>query len=83
MKPYIKMAGGYLQNPNATDNCSFCPLSDTNAFLSSVTVDFADAWRNFGLMWVYIIFNVVGALVLYWLVRVPNVKKEKDEGEKE
>lgn len=34
---------------------------------------------SFGLMWVYIIFNIFGALVLYWLVRVP--KKAKAEKE--
>lgn len=28
-------------------------------------------WMDFGLLWIYIVFNVVGALFLYWLVRVP------------
>lgn len=83
MEPYINVLGGYLQNPDATENCSFCSVSDTNAFLASVTVDYADAWRNFGIMWAYIIFNIFAALALYWLVRVPKPKKEKDSAKKE
>jgi hypothetical protein len=30
-------------------------------------------------MWVYVIFNIFAALFLYWLTRVPKVKKEKAE----
>ncbi|KAI9751254.1 MAG: pyruvate dehydrogenase E1, beta subunit [Chaenotheca gracillima] len=76
-------AGGYLTNPDAMSQCQFCSLSDTNAFLNQVNSHYSDRWRNFGIMWVFIIFNVAGALFLYWLVRVPNKfkksKKEKDE----
>ncbi|KAH8819211.1 ABC-2 type transporter-domain-containing protein [Xylogone sp. PMI_703] len=78
MSTYIGAAGGYLQNPDATTGCSFCTLSDTNAFLASVSSDFHDAWRNFGLMWVYIVFNVFAALFFYWLVRVPKTKKMQE-----
>ncbi|KAF2178290.1 putative multidrug resistance ABC transporter [Zopfia rhizophila CBS 207.26] len=77
LKPYISVFGGYVQNPSATENCSFCPMGDTNIFLRGVSSNYENAWRNFGLMWVYILFNIFGALVLYWLIRVPKVKKEK------
>ncbi|OCL07552.1 putative multidrug resistance ABC transporter [Glonium stellatum] len=79
MASYIKLAGGYLQDPSATANCSYCPISSTNVFLASVNSHYSQAWRNFGIMWAYIIFNVFGALALYWLLRVPKVKKEKKE----
>jgi ATP-binding cassette, subfamily G (WHITE), member 2, PDR len=36
-----------------------------------------ERWRNFGIMWLFIVFNVAGALFLYWLTRVP--KKSKTE----
>jgi hypothetical protein len=36
-------------------------------------------WRNFGIMWAFIIFNVFGAVLFYWLARVP--KKPKEEAE--
>jgi ABC-type multidrug transport system permease subunit len=77
--PYKAVAGGYMQNPDATSDCRFCPMDDTNVFLKMVTANYDDAWRNFGLLWVYCVFNVFAALFLYWLVRVPKVKKEKGE----
>ncbi|KAF2791984.1 putative multidrug resistance ABC transporter [Melanomma pulvis-pyrius CBS 109.77] len=76
---YKALMGGYIEDEEATSNCNFCPISDTNVFLKSVTANYSDVWRNFGIMWVYIIFNIFAACFLYWLVRVPRVKKEKAE----
>ncbi|KAF2116373.1 ABC drug exporter AbcA [Lophiotrema nucula] len=79
MENYRLKMGGYVSNPDATSNCEFCTIRDTNVFLASVTANYGDVWRNFGLMWVYIVFNICGAVFFYWLVRVPKVKKEKAE----
>jgi ABC-type multidrug transport system permease subunit/ABC-type multidrug transport system ATPase subunit len=80
MNDYINSYGGYLLDANASTNCSFCSLSSTNAFLADVSSYYSQRWRNFGLMFVYIGFNVVGAIFFYWLVRVPkNSKKAKKE----
>lgn len=81
MEPYINEAGGYLQNPGAESGCSFCSLRYTNAFLEGFSMDPTKPWRDFGLMWAYIGFNVFGALFLYWLARVPksNGRKLKEE----
>lgn len=68
---FMQLAGGEVYNPNATANCQFCSMSSSDVFLTSVSSNYSDRWRNFGLMWVYICFNVVAALALYWLVRVP------------
>jgi ATP-binding cassette, subfamily G (WHITE), member 2, PDR len=70
MAPYISYAGGYLTNPDATANCNFCSISSTNTFLAAFNIHYSDRWTDFGLMWVYIIFNVCAALGLYWLARV-------------
>jgi ATP-binding cassette subfamily G (WHITE) protein 2 (PDR) len=67
---YIAMAGGAVYNPNATSSCEFCSMVDSNVFLESVSSYYSDRWRNFGLMWVYIAFNVFATLVLYGYVRV-------------
>lgn len=45
MKPYISAAGGYLQNPQATSDCSFCPISSTNTFLAAFNMSYANRWR--------------------------------------
>lgn len=82
MAGYIAAAGGYLQDSgagNGTD-CSYCAMADTNSFLKGINVDFDNRWRNFGLLWVYCIFNIAVAAGIYWLVRMPKtrnkVKKE-------
>jgi ABC-type multidrug transport system permease subunit len=71
MKSYISFAGGYLSDPDATTGCQFCPVADTNVFLASVSASYSHRWRNFGILWIYVIFNIVAALFLYWLARVP------------
>ncbi|EEH48113.2 uncharacterized protein PADG_04197 [Paracoccidioides brasiliensis Pb18] len=68
---------GYLVNPSATEDCGFCSSAKTDSFLLSIGSDYNDAWRNFGLMWVYIVFNVVAGVFIYWLVRVPKGAKAK------
>ncbi|GKT93710.1 ABC-2 type transporter [Colletotrichum tofieldiae] len=71
MSDYIQQRGGYLFDNNATTDCQFCTIQYTNVFLAGVKSDYADRWRNFGIAWVYIIFNIFAALGLYWLARVP------------
>ena len=68
---YIGLAGGVLANPNATSECQFCQIADTNTFLSSVSSSYDHRYHNTGLLWVYIVFNAAGALFFYWLARVP------------
>jgi ABC-type multidrug transport system permease subunit len=75
MDSYMSNMGGYLEDEMATSNCSFCPIKETNVFLSSVSTSYSDIWRNFGLMWVFIVFNIFAACLLYYWVRVPKVKK--------
>lgn len=84
MANYIKVFGGKLQDEAARENCQFCTVSDTNVFLSSVSSNYADRWRNFGLLWVFVFFNIAAALFVYWLARMPknklgNKKKAKKE----
>jgi len=59
LNPFISSAGGYLINPDVNTACSFCSMSTADQFLASGFNIFYDhAWRNFGLMFVYIVFNV-------------------------
>jgi ATP-binding cassette subfamily G (WHITE) protein 2 (PDR) len=66
---YIAQAGGYLLNPAATD-CEFCSVRYTNDLLATFDIHYEDRWRNFGIMWAFIIFNIFAGVFLYWLVRV-------------
>ncbi|KAF6833701.1 multidrug resistance protein cdr1 [Colletotrichum musicola] len=71
MEPYMQMAGGRVHNPDTMEGCLFCPLATTDAFLSTISASYDDRWRNYGIMWAYVVFNVGAALGLYWLARVP------------
>jgi ABC-type multidrug transport system permease subunit len=78
MATYISSYGGIVYNPNATTDCSFCAITNTNQYLAAVSSDYSTRWRDFGIMWVFIIFNIFAAIGLYWLVRVPkNTRKIK------
>ncbi|KAJ9113738.1 ABC multidrug transporter afr2 [Naganishia adeliensis] len=78
---YQNAAGGYLQNPDATADCSFCPASSTDAVLATFNVLYSERWRNLGILFAFIIFNAFAAVGLYWLARVPKnprrMKKHK------
>ena len=77
MQPYITTNGGYLQNPDAISNCSFCTTTSTNTFLESINSSYNTAWRDFGILWAYVSFNIVMALFLYWLFRVPKFDRKQ------
>jgi ATP-binding cassette, subfamily G (WHITE), member 2, PDR len=80
MTSYLELAGGQLQNPNATSDCRYCSLSVADEYLAASDIYFDQRWRNFGLLWVYIFFNIFIAAVTYYLFRI---RKWNLEGFKE
>lgn len=83
MRPLIETdrVGGYLREAGATENCAYCAFDDSNDFLANFGMSYGDVWRNFGLLWIYIIVNIGGAIFFYWLARVPKTKKREDPKE--
>uniref|UniRef100_A0A0W0FAX3 Putative multidrug resistance protein cdr1 n=1 Tax=Moniliophthora roreri TaxID=221103 RepID=A0A0W0FAX3_MONRR len=77
LSEFLSKAGGTLSDPNSTSQCEFCSIDNTNQFLSRVNSSYNLAWRNFGIMWAYICFNLFAALFLYWLARVPKRSRAK------
>ncbi|KAF5971728.1 ABC-2 type transporter [Fusarium coicis] len=71
LSPFVERMGGYLVNPSATDECLYCSMSTTDQYLSQFDMSYDDRWQNFGIGWVFIIFNIAATCGLYWLVRVP------------
>ena len=69
---YIRTVGGRILDPDATENCEFCPVGETNDALAALGFLCGQRWRDVGLMLVYITFNVAVAFVLYWLARGRN-----------
>ncbi|KAL4879024.1 ABC-2 type transporter-domain-containing protein [Aspergillus karnatakaensis] len=70
MAEYMDLAGGALQNPDATEACRYCSLTVADQYLAGSQIYWTDRWRNFGLIWVYVVFNIAAATVLYYLFRV-------------
>ena len=79
MAPWKAAYGGYAVDESATSDCQYCAMGDTNVFLKTVHAEYDTVWRNFGILWVYIGFNIMGALFFYWLARVPKKPKKEDE----
>ncbi|KAH6986775.1 ABC-2 type transporter-domain-containing protein [Ilyonectria destructans] len=77
MVSFLDEFGGYLVDTNTSD-CQYCAVADTNTFLKTINVSFSNRWRDFGLMWVYCIFNIAVAISAYWLFRVPKTKSKKE-----
>ncbi len=67
---YAAAAGGQIYNPDATADCQYCSVSVADQFLGSVGVNWDERWRNFGIGWAYIVFNICVAVLLYYLIRV-------------
>ncbi|KAM0447865.1 hypothetical protein ACHAO4_008609 [Trichoderma viride] len=70
LAPFLQQAPGQLQNPSATDSCHYCQLSNADQYLASSEIFWTDRWRNYGIVWAYIAFNIMTAIALYYLFRV-------------
>jgi ATP-binding cassette subfamily G (WHITE) protein 2 (PDR) len=70
LQPFLTQAPGQLLNPGATSQCQYCPLSTADQFLAMSEISWSTRWRNFGIVWAYIIFNTVMTMALYYAFRV-------------
>ena len=62
--------GGSLINPSATAGCEYCPLSSSDQFLASLSITWNHRWRDYGIGFAYIGFNIVFAVLFYYAFRV-------------
>ena len=82
LQPYLNSTGGItsqITNPTATSGCKFCAIGSTNDYLLQLNSSYSHRWRNFGILWAFIVFNAFMAIFLYWLVRVPKKTKTKEK----
>lgn len=66
---YIRAQGGYVEDAG-TGSCLFCPLSTSDEFFATYGMAYGNRWRDFGIMFLYIGFNVVATFALYGWFRV-------------
>ncbi|CAI5759590.1 unnamed protein product [Candida verbasci] len=79
---YISLAGGYLVNPDSTESCQFCKMDRTDQYLNSIGISRHNIGRDIGIFIAFIIINMIGTFILYWLFRVPKGNRQKGEGGK-
>ncbi|CCD25961.2 ATP-binding cassette transporter SNQ2 NDAI_0G01850 [Naumovozyma dairenensis CBS 421] len=73
MDPFLSGATGYINNPDATSDCAYCLYEVGDNYLASISAPYSNLWRNFGIFWIYIVFNIIAMVSLYYLLHVKNV----------
>lgn len=70
LDPYAKVAGGRVYNPDAKSLCEYCAMTVADQFIGASGISYTTRWRNYGIVFAYIVFNIFMAVVLYYLIRV-------------
>ncbi|ANB15927.1 ATP-binding cassette transporter SNQ2 [Sugiyamaella lignohabitans] len=69
--PFIAANGGYLANPDSTSTCQYCQFAVGDEFMhANLSTGIGDKWRNVGIIFAYILFNIAGAQLCYFIFRV-------------
>ncbi|OTB05983.1 hypothetical protein M426DRAFT_55928 [Hypoxylon sp. CI-4A] len=67
---------GQLQNGNDTSDCRYCSLRVADQYLAPTGVEYSERWRNFGIFWAYIVFNIFATVLTYYIFRVVRWRKQ-------
>lgn len=70
LSKFLANAPGTLINPEATSQCGYCPLSISDQFLAASSISWSTRWRNYGIGYSYILFNIAMAVFFYYAFRV-------------
>lgn len=79
--PYQQVAMGSIYNPEAMSDCQYCTIANADQFLASVSISYTTRWRDYGIGFAYIVFNICVAVLFYYLFRVRK-SSGKSVGEK-
>ncbi|KAK4503435.1 hypothetical protein PRZ48_004350 [Zasmidium cellare] len=67
---FAQSAGGYLLNPDASQDCQYCQYHVGNQYLSTLNINASDKWRDFGIFLVFVFTNYFLVYFFIWSVRV-------------
>ncbi|CAK7237902.1 hypothetical protein SEUCBS140593_010191 [Sporothrix eucalyptigena] len=76
LQPFMQVAPGTLNNPNATSNCEYCSMSSADQYLAQREIYYSQRWRDYGIFWAYFVFNVFGTITTYYIFRVKVWRKK-------
>lgn len=78
LNDYFETNSGYVANPSEYSNCAVCQYRVGDEFLESVGMSYSYCWRNVGLFCVYIVFNAVAMVGMYYLLRIRKLRLTKE-----
>lgn len=61
--PYVAIHGGQIVNPEATNNCGYCPVATGEEFYAAFGMDFSERGRNIGILIAFTAFNTIGTII--------------------
>ncbi|KAK2764869.1 hypothetical protein FQN54_008566 [Arachnomyces sp. PD_36] len=61
---------GYLTNPDAREDCSYCPYKDGREYMHSLNVQDGDKWMCFGIFLAFVVSNWALVYAMIYFVRV-------------
>ncbi|KAI1128101.1 ABC transporter PeaB1 [Nemania abortiva] len=67
---FLGTATGYLVNPDALSDCLYCPYKDGQSYYTRWGYDFANRYRNVGVVIGFIAFNFTTVIALTYLLKV-------------
>merc|ERR1711939_816862 len=70
MQPPSSLTCGEYLSPYASSDCEFCTARVADQFLSSVAISYTTRWRDYGIGFAFIFFNIAAAVLLYYFFRV-------------
>ncbi|KXH67275.1 ABC-2 type transporter [Colletotrichum salicis] len=74
---------GYLENPNATSNCGYCPYNNGGEYMQTLNVLISDKWPAFGILvafafanWALVYFFVYTVRIRGWSFGIATVTRQ-------
>lgn len=64
---FIQRVGGYLNDPSSTTMCEFCQYAVGDEYTATLGVYYVNRWRDYGIFWAYIVFNLAMTYFFTWL----------------
>jgi ATP-binding cassette, subfamily G (WHITE), member 2, SNQ2 len=47
---FVSLAGGYLNNPNATSDCQYCQYAVGDQYFTPLNIEYSNRWRDTGIL---------------------------------
>ncbi|KAF8692845.1 ABC transporter, partial [Rhizoctonia solani] len=56
---FVNVSVGYLDNPDSTFDCRYCPYEYGDDFYNRLGISFDTRWRDFGIVIAFTVFNII------------------------